>query len=122
MAPSLAALDDTSALKQKEWSRGKPGEDTPQMYSTIDGHLTPAAPVYEDMRTDKTLNVTPEESLDDLPAAVGGMEERENTQQTNEEERNPTLNVAPPSAEVPETSPKVINERSLQEGSSRKMK
>ena len=62
MTPSLAALDDASALKHKEWSRGEPGEDTPQMYSTIDGCLTPTAPVYGDMRTDPTLNVTPEES------------------------------------------------------------
>ena len=83
MTPSLAALDDASALKQKEWSRGEPGEDTPQMYSTIDGCLTPTAPVYGDMRTDPTLNVTPEELLGDLPAAVGGMEE---TQQTNDGE------------------------------------
>ena len=29
MTPSLAALDDASTLKQKEWSRGEPGEDTP---------------------------------------------------------------------------------------------
>ena len=120
MTPSLAALDDASTLKPKEWSRGEPGEDTPQMYSTIDGHLTPTAPVYEDMRTDTTLNVTPEESLSDLPAAVGGMEERENTQQTNDEERDPTTNVAPPAAEISETSLKVINERAIQEGSSRR--
>ena len=59
MTPSLAALDDASTLKPKEWSRGEPGEDTPWMYSTIDGHLTPTAPMYEDMRTDTTLNVTP---------------------------------------------------------------
>ena len=120
MTPSLAALDDASALKQKEWSRDEPGEDTPQMYSTIDGHLTPTAPVYEDMRTDTTLNVTPEESLGDLSAAVGGMEERENTQQTNDDERDPISNVAPPAADIPETSLKVINERSIQEGSSRR--
>ena len=64
--------------------------------------------------------MTPEESLGDLPAAVGGMEERENTQQTNDDERDPISNVAPPAADVPETSPKVINERSIQEGSSRR--
>ena len=29
MTPSLVALDDASALKQKEWGRGEPGEDTP---------------------------------------------------------------------------------------------
>ena len=120
MTPSLAALDDASTLKQKEWSRGELGEDTPRMYSTIDGHLTPTAPVYEDMRTDTTLNVTPEESLGDLPAAVGGTEERENTQQTNDDERDPISNVAPPAADIAETSPKVINERSIQEGSFRR--
>ena len=27
--PSLAALDDAPALKQKEWKRGEPGEDIP---------------------------------------------------------------------------------------------
>ena len=107
-------------MKPKEWSRGELGEDTPRMYSTIDGHLTPTAPVYEDMRTDTTLNVTPEESHSDLPAAVGGMEERENTQQTNDKERDPTLNIAPPAAKIPETSPKVINEGAIQEGSSRR--
>ena len=90
------------------------------MYSTKDGYLTPTAPVYEDMRTDTTLNVTPEESLGDLPTAVGGIEERENTKQTYDEERDPTSNVAPPAAEIPETSLKVINERSIQEGSSRR--
>ena len=120
MTHSLVALDDASALKQKEWSRGELGEDTPRMYSTMDGHLTPTAPVYEDMRTGTTLNVTPEESLGDLPAAVGGMEEREDTQQTNDDERDPTSNVAPSAADVPETSLKVINERSIQEGSSRR--
>ena len=68
------------------------------------------------MRTDTTVNVTPEEPLGDLPAAVGGMEERDITQQTHDDERDPTSNVAPPAADVPETSPKVINERSIQEG------
>ena len=90
------------------------------MYSTMNGHLTPTAPVYEDMRTDTTVNVTPEEPLGDLPAAVEGMEERDITQQTHADERDPTSNVAPPAADVPETSPKVINERSIQEGLSRR--
>ena len=48
------------------------------------------------------------------------MEERENTQQTNNDERDPISNVAPPAADIPETSLKVINERSIQEGSSRR--
>ena len=112
MRPSLAALDDAPALKQKEWSRGDPGEDTSRMFTTIGGHLTPTAPVYGDMRTDIMLNVTTKEPLSDLPAAVGGMEERENIHQTNEVERDPTSNAIPPATEVPETSPKVINVRS----------
>ena len=58
------------------------------MYTTRGGRLTPTAPVYDDMRTDPTLNVTPEESLGNLPAAVEGREERENIQQTNEEEKD----------------------------------
>ena len=32
-------------------------------------------PKHEDMRMDSTLNVTPEGSLSDLPAVVGGAEE-----------------------------------------------
>ena len=50
ITPSLAALDDAPALKQREWRRGEPGEDIPQQYSTISGHLTPTPPRYEDMR------------------------------------------------------------------------
>ena len=118
MTPSLAALDDAPALKQKEWSRGEPGEDTSQMFTTIGGHLTPTAPVCGDMRTDVTLNVSTEEPLGDLPAAVGGIEERNITQQTRDDATGPTSNVAPPATEVPETSPKVINVRSDQESSS----
>ena len=90
------------------------------MYSTIDKNLTPTAPVYEDMRTDTPVNVTPEEPLGDLPAAVGGMEERDITQQTYDDARGPTSNFAPPAVDVPATSPKVIKERSIQEGLSRR--
>ena len=115
MTPSLVALEDASALKCKEWNRGDPGENAPQMYSTIDGNLTPTAPVYEDMRTETPLNVTPEESLGGLPAAMEGMEERNITQQLSDDARGPSSNVAPPAVDIPETSPKVINERSSQE-------
>ena len=58
------ALEDASTLKWKEWNTGKPYEDTPHMYSTIDGRLTPTAPVYKDMKTKTPLNVTPEGSLE----------------------------------------------------------
>ena len=44
------------------------------MYSTMDGRLTPTAPVYEDMRTKTPLNVTSEGSMGGLSAAVGGIE------------------------------------------------
>ena len=69
-------------LKQKEWRRGEPGEDIPQQYSTISGRLTLTPPRYEDMRMDLILNVTPEGSLCDLPAAVGGTEETVETPKT----------------------------------------
>ena len=70
ITPSLAALDDAQALMRKEWRRGEPGEDIPRQYSTLCGHLTPTQARHEDMRMDCTLNVTPEESLSDLPAAT----------------------------------------------------
>ena len=47
----------------------------PRQYSTVSGHLTLTQPKHEDMRMDSTPNVTPEGSLSDLPAAVGGVEE-----------------------------------------------
>ena len=99
ITPSLATLDDAQALRRKEWKRGEPGEDMPRQYSTVSGHLMPTPPKCEDMRMDSTLDVTPEGSLSDLPAAVGGVEEpgRElKTHQTSEEklqEVNPSTNV-----------------------------
>ena len=41
LTPSLVALEDASTLKRKEQNRAEPSEDTPHMYSTIDGRLTP---------------------------------------------------------------------------------
>ena len=116
MTPSLVVLEDASTLKHKEWNRGEPGGDTPQMYSTIDGKLTPTAPVYEDMRTETPLNVMPEESRDGLSVAMGGMEENNVAQQPSEDVRGPVSNVVPPVVDVTETSPKVINEGPSQEG------
>ena len=80
------------------------------MYTTIGGSLTPTAPVYGDMRTNLTLNMT-----SDIPATVEGVEERESTQLPQDDERGSMTNVATPFTEVPETSPKVIQERSSQE-------
>ena len=46
----------------------------------------PTTPRHEDMRLDPSLNVTPEGSLGDLPAAVGHVEEdREREYQIPEE-------------------------------------
>ena len=66
------ALEDASTLKGKEWNRGEPHIETPHMYSTRDGRLTPTVPAYEDMRIETPLSVTPEESVEGLSAAVGG--------------------------------------------------
>ena len=68
--PSLAALDDATSLRQKEWIRCEPGEDTPRQYSSIEGHLTPHTPRSEDMKLEPSLNVTPEGSLADIPTVV----------------------------------------------------
>ena len=66
----MAALDDATSLKQKEWMRSEPGEDTPCQYSNIEGHLTPHTPKTEDMKLESTLNITPEGSLTDIPMVV----------------------------------------------------
>ena len=113
LTPSLVALGDASTLKQKEWHRGKPSEDIPHMYSTIDGRLTPTAPVYEDMRMETPLHVTPKESLGGLSAAMGNTENSRVTQQPSDNTKGLVSNVASP--EVSETSPRVINERTSQE-------
>ena len=83
------------------------------MYLTIDGRLTPTAPVYQDQRMETPLHVTPEESLGGLSAAMGGTEDSKVTQQPSDNARTPVSNVVPP--EVSETSPKVISERTSQE-------
>ena len=70
ITPSLAALDDATSLKQREWIRSEPGEDTPHQYSSIDGCLTPHTPRSEDMKLEPSLNVTPEGSLADIPMVV----------------------------------------------------
>ena len=74
LTPSLAALEDASTLKEKEWNRGEQHKEVPHMYSTRDGRMTPTAPTYEDMRIETSLSVTPEDSLKGLSAAVEGTE------------------------------------------------
>ena len=113
LTPSLVALEDASTLKRKEWNRGEPDIETPHMYSTIDGRLTPTAPAYEDMRTETPLNVTPEESLEGLSAAVGGTENERVIQQPSDNAEGLVSSVAPPISI--ETRPKVISKRINQE-------
>ena len=81
-----------------------------EMYTTIGGSLMPTAPVCSDMRADLTLNVTT-----GVPTTVEGVEERESTQLTQDIEGRSTSTVVPPAREIPETSPKVIPDRSSQE-------
>ena len=50
ITPSLAALDDATSLKQREWIRSESGENIPHQYSSIEGRLTPNMPRSEDMR------------------------------------------------------------------------
>ena len=83
------------------------------MYSTIDGKLTPTAPVYEDMRMETPLHVTPEESLEGLSAAIGGVEDSTATQQATNNTKRPVSHVVSP--DIAETCPKVIQERVNQE-------
>ena len=70
ITPSLAALDDATSLKQREWIRSEPGEDIPQQYTSVEGCLTPHTPRSEYMRLEPSLNVTPEGSLVDIPTIV----------------------------------------------------
>ena len=70
ITPSLAALDDATSLKQREWIHSEPGEDIPCQYSSIEGRITPNTPRSEDMRLEPSLNVTPEGSLVDIPTVI----------------------------------------------------
>ena len=107
------ALENASTLKRKELNRGESDRETPHMFSTIDGRLTPTAPAYEDMRTETPLSRTPEESMEGLPAAVGGIESERTTQQPPDNAEILVASVATPVSI--ETRPKVISERENQE-------
>ena len=107
LTPSLAALEDASTLKGKEWNRGEQYKESPHMYSTRDGRMTPTAPTYEDMRIETSLSMTPEDSLEGLSAAVGGTEgdQVRSPIAPNVKELVPT--VAP--ADLVETRPKIVS-------------
>ena len=96
ITPSLAALDDAQALRRKEWRRSEPSEDVPWQYSSLCGHLTPTQPRHEEMWLDSTLNVSPEGSLGDLPAATGGDTDLRKKQQAPEGPEIETRGTQPP--------------------------
>ena len=110
ITPSLAVLDDAASLKQREWIRSEPGEDTPCQYSSIGGCLTPHMPRSEDMRLEPSLNVTPEGSLTDIPTVV----KRERREQVPEGEM---LGISSETTylEIPGTSVKTVHKGPTQE-------
>ena len=110
MTPSLATLDDAPSLRQREWIQGDPGEDVPQQYSSIGGHLTPTTPKCEDMRLEPSLNVTPEGSLADIPGAV----DRERKNQLPEEGLQGTSSETA-YLEIPDTRVKTVPESTVRE-------
>ena len=55
LTPSLAALDDATSLKQREWICSEPGEDIPHQYSSIEGQLNPNTPRSDDYEIGTTL-------------------------------------------------------------------
>ena len=117
ITPSLAALDNAQTLRQREWIRGEHGEEMPQQYSSISGHLTLTSPRQEDMRLDPTLKVMPEGSLHDLPATIGDMEEIREGHQVSEGgiQRGPSTNVEASIEGTPETLLKVKPESHVRE-------
>ena len=113
LTPSLVALKDASTLKRKEWNRGEPSVETPHMYSTIKGKLTPTAPRYEDMRTATPLHVTLDKSLEGLSVAVESTDNVRATQQATNNAEELVTDIVPPISI--DTRPKVISERTNQE-------
>ena len=107
LTPSLAALEDASTLKGKEWNRGEQHKESPHMYSTRDGRMTPTAPTYEDMRIETSLSMTPEDSLEGLSAAVGGTEGDQVRSPIATNVKKLVTTVAPPG--FVETRPKIVS-------------
>ena len=118
LTPSLATLEDTSTLKDKEWNRGKSHVETPHRYSTREGRLTPIPPVYDDMRTATPFHVTTGESQEGLSATDRGEEiEKVTPQPLDPIEKSESRDVPPISVEY---RPDGIEERIHQEVMSRK--
>ena len=109
ITPSLAALDDATSLKQREWICSEPGEDIPHQYSSIEGHLTPNMQKNEAMRLEPSLNVTPEGSLTDIPTVI----KREMREQVPERELLGTYSETT-CMEIPNTRVKTVHKSPTQ--------
>ena len=120
ITPSLAAFDDAQTLR-REWKRGEPSEDIPRQYSTVCGHLIPTKPRHEGMRMDSTLDVTPEGSLHDIPAATRGdayFRREPQAQEASEIEMrgtHPSTTMLDPTEGAPDTSVKTVPGRESNE-------
>ena len=101
-------------MRQRKGIRSEPGEDVPQQYSTIDGHLTITLPKPEDMRLEPSLNVKLEGSLGDLPNAVNAKETREREHQIPEKRPQRTSSETPIEGS-PETHVKAKSESNMRE-------
>ena len=103
ITPSLAALDDATSLKQREWIRSELGEDTPRQYSSVKGHLTLHTPRSEDMRLEQSLNVTPEGSLTDIPTVMKRETLGTSSETTYMEFPNTQVKTTPKESKVPKS-------------------
>ena len=106
----MAALDDATSLKQREWICSEPGEGIPCQYSSIEGCLTPNTPRGEDMKLEPSLNVTPEGSLADIPTVI----KRETREQVPEGDLLGTSSETT-YMEIPNTHTKTIHKSSTSE-------
>ena len=93
----MAALDDAPSLRQREWKRGEPGEETSQQYTSIGGCLMPTTPMHEDTR------ITPERSLTSPPAIA---DREQNSQLPDEGLLGTSLETA--YMEIPDTRTKTV--------------
>ena len=93
----------------------------PRQYSTVNGHLMLTPPKHGDMKMDSTLDLTPEESLSDLPVAVGGVEEAREELGTHKaskkklQDGSSSTNAMTLTEETPDTLLKVAPGRNLSE-------
>ena len=105
ITPNLAALDDATSLKQREWIRSELGEDIPRQYSSIEGRLTLHTPRSEDMKLEQSLNVTPEGSLVDIPTVVKRETLGASTETAYMEFPNTQMETTPKESTVPKSLP-----------------